>query len=331
MNLFNSIFRYIDELNIKTHLMPLLFISDIPSIYFNSIEYNVFCIRLFSHNYSNTCAIIKNTYSLPDVLIKSFVIKYTDLINIYVLNKLIILYLLNRNMEIINIIHKNSVSTYNICKIDLSILKKLNIYKEKLFFSEFLQIKDKLSLASSLSHENDALKIDTIYSFLSKTFTKIYNSEIGYENRSELFRLIKCFKFKYSPDSISNLIITKSSVLNIQLTELLVFLLVNIHLDIYTSKSQLIICSRDIEDLIIQNFRYSDFHNSFKRIIFIKIDNYTEIYKLLEFLTHSVSKFIHIVLDSSYHIEFVNKILEILKYSNREFIVYNLSNEDFSF
>lgn len=328
MNLFNRIFKYIDDLNIKTHIMPVFFISDIPNIYFNSIEYNIFCIRLFSHSYSNTFNIVKSTYNLPDILSRAFVIKYTDLINLYVLDKTIIKYILNRNIEIINLINKNSVCTYNICNIDLTILKNLKLNKDQIFFSEFLKTNDKISVVSSITNENNSLKTDTVYSFLSKSFNKICKTEIGYENRNELFRLIKCFKFQYNPDNISHLIINKSSILNINIKELLAFLLVNIHLDVYTSKNQVIICSKDIEDLITKNFKYSDFHNSFKRIVFIQIFNYTEIYKLLEFLTYSVSRFVHIVLDNSCHVEFVNKILEILKYSNREFIIYNLSNAE---
>lgn len=324
MNLFNQIFKFINQLNISTHIMPILFVSDIPNIYLNSTEYNIFCIRLFNNTYNNTIILLKNKYNLSNKILTNLVIKYTDLINIYILDKEIITYILKRNKKIINQIYQHIDNTYVINNLDNEILNSDSKFQEKIFFSKFLYIKDKYSILSSIAHKNDANKIDIINSFIIKTPITIATPQISYEDRHELFRLIKHFSFKCKQDNIQNFIINKSSIIKTSNEELLIFLIINIHLDIYISKNQMIICSKKIKELISKNFQYSEFHTGFKRIMFIEINHYPSVYKVIEFINYSKSKFIHIVLDDIYNLEFVKNILKILNFINMEFVLYNL-------
>lgn len=325
MNLLNNIFKFIDNTKIKTHLMPILFVSDIPNTYLNVIDYNIFCIRLFQHNYNDALLLIMKMYNLSKIVAMSFLIKYTDLINLYILDKNILFDILKRNLEIINLIHNNTVCRYNICSIDLDILSSY-IKKEKVFFLNFLKIKEKKQLLSSITHENSSNRVDILYSFLFKNINihNINSSDINYDDRSELFRLIKYLKFKCGINEIPNFTVNNTKIIDTNISELLIYLLINIHIDIYRSKSQMIICSKSIKNLIIDTFQNSDFNNCIKRACFIEPDNYANFYNILEFICYSHSKFIHIIIDNEIYSEFIENIIDILKSIKKEYILYNL-------
>lgn len=332
MNLFNNIFKFIDNTKIKTHLMPILFVSDIPTTYLNIIDYNIFCIRLFIHSYNDTLLLIMKMYNLSKIVAMSFLIKYTDLINLYILDKNILFDILKRNLEIINLIHNNTLCRYNICSIDLDILNYC-IQKEKIFFLNFLKIKEKNKLLSSIAHENNSNRIDILYSFLFKNINiqSINNSDINYDDRSELFRLIKHLKFKCGINEIPHFTVNNTKIIDTDTSELLIYLLINIHIDIYRSKSQMVICSKSIKNLIIDTFKNSDFNNCIKRTCFIDPNNYINIYNILEFICHSHSKFIHIIIDEDIYSEFIEKVIDILKSIKKEYILYNLIKFNFNY
>lgn len=329
MNLFNEIFRYISLLNIKVNIMPLLYVCNIPKTYINNLEYDIFSVRLFIYNYRNTNKIVQNMYNVAEYISQALVINYTDLINLYVLNREILEYILRRNIEIVHFIYNRKINHLNICNIDIDILSNHKFhYKELVFFSNFLNENNKLQLITSLAHNNDSSKIDNIYSFLNHKFIDNNNNSysISYENKSELHRLVKHYNFNYVINKIDEYIVSNSKVINTDEYDVLVFLLINIHLNMYTSKNNIIICSEDIRQLITNKLSYSSFNNYLKRTLFVISNNYTEIYKLTEFLSYSNSQFIHIVFNNKDQLEFLKIILSISRYNNREFIVYNLTD-----